>query len=295
MKITTAFFLLMVVMSTLFVAGCTQQTVQPTPQPTALPTATPAPDTVKLMDTTLGMVLTDSRGMTLYFFITDIPASGASTCYAAANCTHFWPIFNADTIRVSPPLAAADFSTITRTDGTKQTTYRGWPLYYFLNDKVPGDVRGENVLKTWYVAKQDYTVMIGSTPQAGAFLTDPLGKTLYTFNQDTAGTSTCTGACIAKWPPFSPGAIVATSVLKPSDFTPVTRADGAMQWAFKGKPLYYYTGDTGPGMTNGQGFINKWYVANITGFLPAAPTTVPTTLPTTVPAMNYGSGGGGGY
>ncbi len=247
------------------------------------------------MDTTLGMVLTDTKGMTLYFFITDIPASGASTCYAAANCTHFWPIFNTDTIRVSPPLASADFSSITRTDGTKQTTYRGWPLYYFLNDKVPGDVRGENVLKTWYVAKQDYTVMIASTPQAGAFLTDQLGRTLYTFNQDSTGTSTCSGTCIATWPAFSANTIVAPSVLKPSDFTPVTRADGAKQWAFMGKPLYYYTGDSGPGMTNGQGFINKWYVANVTGFLPAAPATVPITQQTTIPAMNYGSGGGGGY
>ena len=294
MKTSTAFFLMLVVMSTLLVAGCTQQTVQPTPQPTAIPTTT-ATDTVRLMDTTLGMVLTDSRGMTLYFFITDIPASGGSTCYAAANCTHFWPIFNTDTIRVSPPLSAADFSSITRTDGTKQTAYRGWPLYYFLNDKVPGDVRGENVLKTWYVAKQDYTVMIASTPQAGAFLTDQLGRTLYTFNQDRTGTSTCTGTCIATWPAFSAGAIVAPSVLKPSDFTTVTRADGAKQWAFMGKPLYYYTGDSGPGMTTGQGFMNKWYVANVTGFLPAAPATVPATTLTTIPAMNYGSGGGGGY
>jgi predicted lipoprotein with Yx(FWY)xxD motif len=294
MKTTTAFFLLLVVMATLFIAGCTQQPVQPTPLPTAIPTSTSAPDTVKLMDTTLGKVLTDTNGMTLYFFMTDVPASGASTCYAAANCTHFWPIFNVATIQVSPPLAAADFSSITRTDGTKQTTYRGWPLYYFLNDKIPGDVKGENVLKTWYIAKQDYTVMIASIPTAGAFLTDPSGKTLYTFNQDTTGTSTCTGACIAKWPPFSPSTIVAPSVLRASDFTSVTRADGAKQWAFMGKPLYYYSGDSGPGMTLGQGFGNKWYVANITGFLPAAPTTPPTSLPTTTRTIDTSSGGGGG-
>lgn len=94
--------------------------------------------------------------MTLYYFITDVPASGTSTCYTAANCTTFWPIFSVDSIVVSPPLKPADFSSISRTDGKKQTTYLGWPLYYFQKDTKPGDIKGENVLKTWYVAKPDY-------------------------------------------------------------------------------------------------------------------------------------------
>src|SRR5512137_2390006 len=116
MKTTTIVLLLLVVISTLFIAGCTQQqSVQPTPQPT---TVKPS-DTVSTGSSSLGTILTDAKGMTLYYFITDVPASGASTCYAAANCSLFWPIFSVDRIVVSPPLDPADFSSFTRTDGTK--------------------------------------------------------------------------------------------------------------------------------------------------------------------------------
>jgi predicted lipoprotein with Yx(FWY)xxD motif len=301
MKTPNFFILFVVVIGMLLIAGCTQQqTVPSTPQPTATPTATPAADNIKLMNTNLGKVLTDANGMTLYYFITDTPANGTSTCYAATNCSHFWPVFSVDTVLVSPPLSKGDFSSMTRTDGTNQTTYFGWPLYYFLNDKVPGDVKGENVLKTWYVAKPDYTVMIASAPGLGAFLTDPFGKTLYTFIQDTTGTSTCTGACLTKWPAFSADQVIAPSVLKTSDFAPITRTDGVKQWAYMGKPLYYYSGDSRPGMTNGQGFANKWNVANITGFVYTVPTTAQTAIPTTIRTINTGTGdsgssSGGGY
>jgi predicted lipoprotein with Yx(FWY)xxD motif len=174
MKTKTLFILMLGVISALLIAGCTQQQpVQTTTPPTTLPATQKPADTVMTASSSLGTILTDAKGMTLYYFITDIPASGASTCYAAANCSKFWPIFSVDNVVVSPPLNAAAFASITRTDGTKQTTYNGWPLYYFLKDTKPGDVTGENVLKTWYVAKPDYTVMIGSIPH-GQFRKDTL-------------------------------------------------------------------------------------------------------------------------
>ncbi len=294
MKNKTLFLLLLVVISTLLIAGCTQQQqVQPTTPPTTPPTTLKPADTVMTASSSLGTILTDAKGMTLYYFITDIPASGASTCYAAANCSKFWPIFSVENVVVSPPLNAAAFASITRTDGTKQTTYNGWPLYYFQKDTKPGDVTGENVLKTWYVAKPDYTVMIGSTPALGAFLKDSSGKTLYFFTKDTSGTSACTGACLSLWPAFDGGSVVAPSVLKPSDFSIVTRADGVKQTSFMGRSLYTYSGDAKPGDVNGQGFNNLWYVANISGKVPVV-TIVPTTAPTTVRTSSL-SGGGGGY
>lgn len=282
----------------LMIAGCTyQQPAQSTAQPTtsAMPTQTPAPaDTVKVMDSTLGKILTDANGMTLYYFINDIPASGASTCYSAANCSTIWPVFSVDTIAVSPPLDAADFSSITRTDGTKQTAFYGWPLYYFSRDTKPGDINGENVVKKWYVAKPDYTVMIASTPALGAFLTDPSGKTLYYFIQDASGKSACTGACLAKWPAFYSSTVVAPSILMSSDFGTVTRSDGTMQSSYMGRPLYYFAGDTSPGATSGEGFNNAWHVANTTGFIPT-PTTQPTPVPTTNPPVGPNGGSMGGY
>jgi len=297
MKNKTIFFLMLVAILIILVAGCTQQqTTQPTVQPTAMPTSSipvssTSADTVKVMDSTLGKVLTDTNGMTLYYFITDIPGSGASTCYAAANCSRFWPVFSVNSIVVSPPLDPADFSSITRTDGTKQTTYYGWPLYYFLNDKSPGDVKGENVQKTWYVAKPEYTVMIANQPSAGSFLTDVNGKTLYYFAKDTPGTSSCSGACLTKWPVFKGDQITAPSVLSPADFSTVQRTDGVAQTAYKNRLLYYFSGDTKPGDITGQGFNNLWYVANITGDVPAIPTPIPTTVPTTSAPMSYGGGG----
>jgi len=282
----------------LLVSGCTQQPqVPPTTQPTTQPTTTqPTPvqpaDTIRVSGTSLGNILVDAQGMTLYYFANDIPAGGASSCYG--QCEVAWPIFSADTITVSSPLLASDFSSITRTDGTKQTTYRGWPLYYWQADTKPGDVTGENVNKIWFVVKPDETVMIANQGTAGLFLTDKFGKTLYYFTADTPGASTCTNACLARWPAFSADAISAPSVLRPADFTVATRTDGVKQNAYMNRPLYYFADDAKPGDIKGQGFNNVWYVANISGSVPAV-TTPPTTVPTTVRTTSPSSGGGGGY
>jgi hypothetical protein len=71
----------------------------------------------------------------------------------------------------------------------------------------------ENVLKVWSVVKPDETVMIIQQGSLGSFLTDRNGKTLYFFTKDTAGTSTCPGTCLAKWPAFSADPVSAHSVL----------------------------------------------------------------------------------
>ncbi|MGB8821142.1 MAG: hypothetical protein WCC68_08150, partial [Methanoregula sp.] len=59
---------------------------------------------------------------------------------------------------------------------------------------------------------------------------------------------------------------------------------------FMGRPLYYFANDTKPGDTNGEGFNNLWYVANITGTVPVAPTPVQTTVVPTQSMMSYGGG-----
>ena len=297
MKKTTLFILCLAAVSLLLVAGCTQTVTQPTPQPTAIPTTQPT-DTVKAVDTTLGKIIVDAQGKTLYYFANDIAASGSSTCNG--QCAALWPAFSSSSIKVSAPLDPADFGSITRANGTTQTTYYGWPLYYYSGDKNPGDMNGENFLNVWFVIKPDESVLISHTTKLGSFLTDTSGKTLYFFTKDTSGQSSCTGTCIATWPPFSADQVTAPSLLNVGAFSSVTRADGMKQTAFMGRPLYYYSVDKKPGDTNGQGFINLWYVANITGTVPAVttiattvPTTVPTSVPTTVPT--YSGGGGGGY
>lgn len=92
--------------------------------------------------------LVDPKGMTLYISIMDSP--GKSTC--TGECAAMWPEFYTENISVPPGLNASDFGTITRDDGKKQTTYKGMPLYYFVDDKNPGDTNGFGVYNIWFTA-----------------------------------------------------------------------------------------------------------------------------------------------
>ncbi len=76
------------------------------------------------------------------------------------------------------------------------------------------------------------------------------GMTLYTFDRDPAGTgkSVCNGPCATNWPPLSAQAGAANS----GDWTVVTRDDGSKQWAYKGKPVYYWAKDTKAGDHTGE-------------------------------------------
>ena len=91
--------------------------------------------------------LVDSKGMTLYYFTKD--QVGESACNG--NCIKAWPAFYAPTMQVSNPLVASDFGTITRADGSFQTTFKGWPLYYWVHDAKPGDTTGQGVGKVWFI------------------------------------------------------------------------------------------------------------------------------------------------
>jgi predicted lipoprotein with Yx(FWY)xxD motif len=307
MRNQIVFICIAIVVSALFVAGCTQpqtgvQTTQPT---TALPasvqttvvqtTAVQPSDTIKLVNSALGKILVDADGMTLYYFSTDIPGSGNSTCNG--GCLAIWPVFNAGTITVSAPLSSSDFSTITRGDGKKQTTYKGYPLYYYRNDTKPGDTNGEGFLKIWFVVKPDSTVMIAQQKSLGLFLTDSNGYTLYYFTKDTSAASACNGTCSTLWPPFNATQLSIPTLINSTDFTSITRGDGMKQLAYKGRPLYTYSLDKKPGDANGQGFNNLWYVANVSGAMPVAVTPTATTKPPTTAddSSSGSSSSGGGY
>jgi len=97
---------------------------------------------------TLGSLLVDDKGMTLYLFTKDTP--NTTVCYD--KCATAWPPL----LTTGAPVAgegvdASLLGTTTRTDGTVQVTYNGWPLYYYEKDKAPGDVVGQDVGGVWYV------------------------------------------------------------------------------------------------------------------------------------------------
>ena len=99
----------------------------------------------------------------------------------------------------------------------------------------------------------------GTTGQTGLgkVFTDADGMTLYTYDPDTPGKSNCSGFCAVFWPP-----VIAAETTMPTDgFTTITRDNGTRQWAYQGKPLYGYVGDTTPGETSGDGVDGVWHVA----------------------------------
>jgi predicted lipoprotein with Yx(FWY)xxD motif len=96
-----------------------------------------------------GSYLTDAKGMALYTFKKDTP--GKSAC--AGDCVTRWPLYDQEKVGVTGDLKASDFATITREDGKKQTTYKGMPLYYFADDKAPGETKGQGVKEVWFLAK----------------------------------------------------------------------------------------------------------------------------------------------
>jgi predicted lipoprotein with Yx(FWY)xxD motif len=97
----------------------------------------------------IGSFITDAKGMTLYTFKKD--SAGKSAC--EGPCVEKWPIYYAEKVDPMGDLKGADFGTITRADGKKQTTYKGMPLYYFAGDKAAGDTAGHGVKDAWDAAK----------------------------------------------------------------------------------------------------------------------------------------------
>lgn len=114
--------------------------------PAAQQTATSGPAgaraTVAVAHTSLGDILVDPSGRTLYLFEKD--KGGRSACTGA--CATSWPpltVSGAPT--AGPGVAAAKLGTTMRQDGKRQVTYAGHPLYRFSGDTKPGDTKGEGI------------------------------------------------------------------------------------------------------------------------------------------------------
>lgn len=85
------------------------------------------------------------------------------------------------------------------------------------------------------------------------------GMALYTFDRDPAGggKSVCNGPCATNWPPLTAAADATSS----GDWSVITRDDGAKQWAYKGKPVYFWAKDQKAGDRAGDGFNGVWHLA----------------------------------
>ncbi|WP_129664506.1 hypothetical protein [Phytoactinopolyspora endophytica] len=104
---------------------------------------------VEMSDTSLGEILVDGEGRTLYLFTSDSP--GESTC--SDDCLDAWPPLEGE-VEAGEGVNEDLLDTIERDDGATQATYGDWPLYYYAPDDV-GDVEGQGVNDVWYVIDAD--------------------------------------------------------------------------------------------------------------------------------------------
>lgn len=98
----------------------------------------------------------------------------------------------------------------------------------------------------------------------GEILVDGEGSSLYIFDNDTDGTSVCTGDCADTWPPLT-GDVTAGDGVDAALLGTTERDDGTLQTTYDDQPLYYFAGDTAAGELNGQGVGEIWWVVGPDG------------------------------
>jgi len=232
---------------------------------------------------TLGNVLVDGEGRVLYFFAADV--AGSSNC--TGGCLDNWPIFYEANVELGQGLNSSDFATIT--SGTApQTTYKGWPLYYYTpagNQEAAGVAGGDGVGGVWFVAKPNYALMLGSATLVGndgqsyvtnyngttnaiepgtastLYFTDGQGNALYAFSNDTQGQNNFTADDFSNdgaWPIFfadlSQKALPSSMSTAGFDVIEVGgngTEPARQQLTYRGWPLYYFGQDSQRGQTKG--------------------------------------------
>ncbi len=153
-----------VLLATLALAGCGggSSTAQAAPK-----TANGQSATVGVANTGLGSVLVNSAGMTLYMFGKD--TGNQSTCTAA--CAQNWPpLLDNGTPTVGSGATASMLGTTTRSDGGRQVTYNGHPLYLFAGDKKPGDTNGQGLTAfggSWFALSAAGNQVSGQASNSG--------------------------------------------------------------------------------------------------------------------------------
>lgn len=230
-------------------------------------------------DATLGTILVDGNGNSLYFFAKD--SKETSNC--TGGCIDNWPVFYKGGLDVGEGLSSEDFGEITRADGSKQTTYKNWPLYYFANDVNAGDTKGEAIGGVWFIAKPNYSIMYASSQLIGNdgknylgdytvgegatnYFVSIAGRTMYTFMNDARNTNNFTKSDFSNngaWPIVEITLDQIPSTLNANEFGTID-VFGRTQLTYKGWPLYYFGQDTERGDNKGVSVPNPgvWPVVN---------------------------------
>ena len=229
----------------------------------------PATIGVEDIATASSSAFVDPEGMSIYAYGADIAAAERAEC-SGGQCSRQWmPVAAAELSN-----AIGDFVPVQRSDGSKQWTYKGSPLYTFAGDLIPGHINGlKGGDPQWAIAAlrenfKPQNVEFRESKVRGAIIATTDGMPLYarypfeyvwggrtTYRNDVAyttgkyfGTNGCDDKCLETWHPF----------IAPDDATPsgfweiVERDDGGRQWAYKGFVLYTYAKDEPFGVVTGS-------------------------------------------
>ena len=118
--------------------------------------------TIAAGSSSLGSIVVDAAGRTLYRYDKDTPGSGTSACNGA--CATAWPPALVTGTPTAGPGVSGTIGMITRADGTHQITLDGHPLYRFSGDQGPGDTTGNGFGGIWHVVRTSASP--ASTPPA---------------------------------------------------------------------------------------------------------------------------------
>jgi predicted lipoprotein with Yx(FWY)xxD motif len=278
-------------------AACAPALPAATAAPTLISSSSPSVSLDLATDPSLGKILVDGGGRTLYVFTKDAP----DTVNCDAKCQANWPpLVSSGTPKVGPGVDSSMIGTASLPDGAKILTYDHMPLYYYFKDTQPGQVSGENVGSVWFVVSPDGkpvkpasvtaptatpvagtslpTIMVATDPKLGQILADGNGMTLYAFTKDGPDQSNCTGSCLSNWPPLlTQGKPTLGPGVDGSLIGSAKLADGNLIVTYNHMPLYYFAKDTKPGDVLGQGVGGFWYVVSPDGKLVQPPSTTAAT------------------
>jgi len=136
--------------------GCTTPAAEEPPADTGTSTEaeTEAPEetssaVLTTADSSLGEIVVDGEGMTVYMFDNDTQGADVSVC--EGECATNWPAVTTDSDTPEVEGVTGEVGTIEGVDGSTQVTLNGWPLYYFIGDEAAGDTNGQGVQDVWWV------------------------------------------------------------------------------------------------------------------------------------------------
>lgn len=229
-------------------------------------------------------IVTSAAGRTVYRFDEDSANPSKSNCLG--ECAKTWePVLAGSGVEIQGGGIDVDkLGTLQRPEGS-QVTLKGWPLYYFKDDKVLGQIAGHGRGGVWFAvnpkggkakstdgdqppaqppAKKDVQVLtVNVVDGFMPFVTNEKGRTVYRFDNDSAKppTSTCFDDCAKIWEPVLAGPkgfAIKGSKIDKSKVGTIDRPEGK-QLTLNGWPMYYFHKDKELGQTAGYGVNGKWF------------------------------------